>query len=160
MIQRDPSSQAPQDDRKGKFLIKGFNRKNIMTPILIEELIVVTIGGGIGAVSRFLLSYWIQGQLEKSSFPWGILTVNILGCFLMGVLFGLFLDRLAVSPLIRSGLMIGVLGGFTTFSSFSMDMITLLQSGIYSAAFAYLFATMFGCLLATALGLMLVRVIV
>lgn len=126
---------------------------------LIKQLIAVAIGGSLGSMLRFGLSYWVQDRLQNSAFPWGILAVNLLGCLLMGIVTGLFIERFDAGPIVRAGLMIGVLGGFTTFSSFSLDTLTLLQSGDLLGAFANLFVTLAGCLLSTLLGLTLVRVL-
>lgn len=126
---------------------------------LIREIIAIALGGAVGAVLRFVLSYWIQARTEASFFPWGVLTVNILGCLLMGILFGVLVEHFNCGPVLRAGIFIGILGGFTTFSSFSIDCITLLFSGAYSMAALYILLSVAGCILATALGLSLVRII-
>lgn len=126
---------------------------------LIQEIIVIAAGGALGAVLRFALSYWIQARTQTSYFPWGILTVNLAGCLLMGILFGVLVEHFHCGSLLRAGLFIGILGGFTTFSSFSIDTVTLLYSGAYTAAAIYILASTGGGILATALGLSLVRII-
>lgn len=126
---------------------------------LIREIIAIALGGALGALLRFGLSYWIQGRTESSFFPWGILTVNLSGCLLMGILFGVLVEHFDCGPVLRAGLFIGVLGGFTTFSSFSMDAITLIFSGAYGASALYVLVSAAGGILATALGLSLVRII-
>ncbi len=91
----------------------------------MERLLYIAAGGALGAVSRYLVSGWAQG-LSSGVFPWGTLTVNVVGSFLIGALSALF-ERQAVSPNIRLFLMIGTLGGFTTFSSFSQETINLFR---------------------------------
>jgi CrcB protein len=124
---------------------------------LVYEIIAVLIGGALGSICRFALSRWIQGLTQNQFFPWGIFCVNLLGSFLMGVLFGILVEQLNPGPILRAGIFIGILGGFTTFSSFSMDTITLLYSGAYGVAAIYVIMSVGLCILATALGLSLVR---
>ncbi len=89
------------------------------------RLLYIAFGGALGAVSRYLVSGWAQG-LSSGVFPWGTLTVNAVGSFLIGALAALF-EREAVSPNIRVFLLIGALGGFTTFSSFSLETLNLFR---------------------------------
>lgn len=126
---------------------------------LIQEILVIAGGGALGSVCRFLLSSWIQERTHTEYFPWGITAVNLLGCLIIGILFGIFIERFHTGPLLRSGLFIGVLGGFTTFSSFSMDFITLFYSGAYGAAVLYVLLSVAGGIIATGAGLSLVRII-
>lgn len=127
---------------------------------LLKEILAAGIGGGIGSILRFLLSFWVQEKVKNEFFPWGIFSVNLLGCLAIGILFGIFVERFNVGPILRTGIFIGVLGGFTTFSSFSMDTINLLYYGAYGTALIYISITVVGCILATAAGLSLVRVII
>ncbi|HLB34530.1 MAG: camphor resistance protein CrcB [Verrucomicrobia bacterium RIFCSPHIGHO2_12_FULL_41_10] len=97
---------------------------------------VIMLGGAFGTGLRLFLSTWIALQIGES-FPWGTLVVNILGCFVIGLFGGLtgpdgiFLT----SPLMRQAVMIGVLGGFTTFSSFTLQTLSLFSDGewLYAA---------------------------
>jgi fluoride exporter len=91
----------------------------------MERLLYIAAGGALGAVSRYLVSGWAQ-SLSSGVFPWGTLTVNALGSFLIGALSALF-ERQAVAPNVRLFLTIGALGGFTTFSSFSQETINLFR---------------------------------
>jgi CrcB protein len=90
-------------------------------------ILLVAVGGALGAVARFSLSGWVQGFLS-SSFPLGTLIVNVLGSFLLGLSFYL-LESLAVSAETRAMVTIGFLGAFTTFSTFSYEAIVLLEGG-------------------------------
>lgn len=124
---------------------------------LIEEVIGVILGGAIGSLSRFLLSRWVNTFLPKN-FPWGIFVVNILGCFVLGILAAVLLNRQVLTPFWRAGIFLGLLGGFTTFSSFSLDALTLWISGVYWTAGFYVLGSVVLCLLATALGMWLVKI--
>ncbi len=126
--------------------------------ILMEEMIAVLLGGALGSLLRFLVSRWVNELMHKG-FPWGILTVNVLGSFIMGIAAGLFLSTNMVGPFWRSAVLVGFLGGFTTFSSFSIDTVNLFQSGQFIAATANIVVTVFCCLGATLIGLMISKVI-
>lgn len=119
----------------------------------------VAIGGALGSVSRFYLSWWVQAT-TPGDFPYGILCANLLGCFLIGFLAAILLPlRSVAAELWRVGLMIGVLGGFTTFSSFSLDNFKLLQQGAYLELGANVAVSVLGGLCLTAVGWCLGRLI-
>ena len=99
-------------------------------------LLLVGAGGLIGAVLRYLLGTWIQGAAGSGGFPYGTLAVNAAGCFLIGVVTGLAEARQPLSYEARAFLIIGLLGGFTTFSAFGIDTIRLLRDGAYLASSA------------------------
>ena len=120
------------------------------------ELSAIFIGGGLGAVLRFLLARTVQIQLN-SQFPFGILIVNILGSALMGLLWVLLFERFDIGALWRSALLIGLLGGFTTFSSFSIDSVNMLIKGEIMSSTLYILASVILCLLGTWLGILLGR---
>jgi fluoride exporter len=89
----------------------------------------VALGGALGSVTRYLLGAWIQSSSRSIDFPYGTLTVNLLGCFVIGFLSQLAEARGAFTPETRALVFIGVLGGFTTFSSFGNDTINLFRDG-------------------------------
>jgi fluoride exporter len=130
--------------------------KKIIHVAFWQELVSIAIGGAIGSVLRFLLSSWIQGRVQNRFFPWGILTVNLIGCFCIGILYGILIEHFKIGAIIRSGIFIGLLGGFTTFSSFSIDVVQLFSSDSYGSAFSYIFASVVLGIAATFLGLKLV----
>lgn len=99
-------------------------------------LLLVGIGSFIGGVCRYLLSTMVQAK-TPSGFPYGTLLVNLLGCFLIGVLFALF-EKTEVNTETRLLLVTGVLGGFTTFSAFSGETYHLIRSGHFGIAFTYM----------------------
>src|SRR3990167_2855715 len=125
--------------------------------VFSKEIIVVALGGAFGSVARLLLSRAVQMLLPYEGLPWGIICVNVLGCFLIGILYSLFQFHSLESPVWRAGLIIGVLGGFTTFSSFSLDTVVLLQKGLMFAAFSNVMISLVYCLSATILGIWIAR---
>src|SRR5699024_3930334 len=94
---------------------------------MFKNILLVGIGGFAGSVGRYLLARYIELRV-LTSFPFGTFAVNIIGCFIIGLRYGLTL-RGTVSPNIRFLLATGFCGGFTTFSTFSMESMTLLQDG-------------------------------
>ncbi|HEU4792231.1 MAG TPA: fluoride efflux transporter CrcB [Nitrolancea sp.] len=122
------------------------------------NILLVAVGGAIGATARYLLGGWIQGWVG-SSFPWGTLVINVSGSLIIGLVLGL-VDRGALSSQTRLLLAVGVLGGYTTFSTFSYEGLQMLQSGSYGSLLVYQ-ATHLGLgLLAASLGLIMARAIV
>lgn len=97
----------------------------------IDWLKVAAVGSGgfIGAVSRYLLSLFTQSQFPGSSFPYGTVVVNLLGCLLIGLMAGLFELKSWAHPEIRLFIFVGILGGFTTFSTFSHESFLLFENG-------------------------------
>lgn len=113
---------------------------------------LVFLGGGIGATMR----YGLQGVVHRivgAGFPYGTLMVNVLGSFAIGFLMALFEDRFIVNPSLRVFLTIGILGGFTTFSSFSYETIALFRDGSFVPALMNVTLSLLGCLGATGLGI-------
>lgn len=122
-----------------------------MLPILL-----VALGGALGSVARYLTGV-LTTRLFGPSFPWGTLIVNIAGSFAIGVLVELIARRLNASMEMRLFLVTGVMGGFTTLSSFSLDFATLFERGDLRLAFAYVAATLVISLAAVFAGLALGR---
>lgn len=89
----------------------------------------VALGGALGSVSRYLLGTWTQSLSKSIDFPYGTLTVNLIGCFVIGFLSQLAEARGVFTPESRAFVFVGILGGFTTFSSFGNDTINLLRDG-------------------------------
>ena len=110
------------------------------------------MGGFLGAVSRYLLTGATQSVFEKTSFPLGTLTVNVLGCLVIGVLSELVEVRGLLSGTSRAFLFIGVLGGFTTFSAFSNETTLLLRNGQSLHAAVNVVVSIVLCLAAVWLG--------
>jgi CrcB protein len=121
-------------------------------------LLAVAIGGAFGSVLRFAAAQKIT-QATGNSFPYGILFVNVVGCFAIGILSILLLDRFSLSPAWRAGILIGFLGGFTTFSSFSLDTFNLFEQGAYLAATLNILLNTGLCVIATFLGVFVGRLV-
>lgn len=123
---------------------------------MIRMALAVAFGGVIGTLLRFALATWVSAQWPRH-FYFATLAVNLLGCLLIGYLYAFFLVRPEFAPELRGGLILGFLGAFTTFSSFSLDGLRLLESGQFATAFGYLGASVMGGLLAAWAGLALAR---
>lgn len=108
----------------------------------------VAVGGAAGSVSRYLL---VQ-LLPARDFPYGVLLVNVIGCFAIGLLRALPAERLLLSANVRDAVAIGLLGGFTTFSAFAFDTVAMFIHGNKLYAMLNVMAQVFLCLLACALG--------
>ena len=123
---------------------------------MLPLVVAVSAGGVAGTLLRFDTGNWINANWPKHFYT-AKLAVNIVGCLLIGVLYGLFLLRPEVPVEVRAGLMVGFLGGLTTFSSFSLDTVRLLESGQVPLAIGYAAISVFGGLLATWAGLSLTK---
>jgi len=122
----------------------------------MQNLVLVMIGGGLGAGARYLVNQ-IVPKFAGTGFPWATIAVNIIGCLAMGLLVGILARRSGDASALRLFLATGILGGFTTFSAFSLDFITLWQRGQGQVAFAYAALSVIGALAAIFAGLWLVR---
>lgn len=119
------------------------------------NLLLVVVGGGIGAGIRHLTNIGAL-RLVGSNYPWGTMAINIVGSFAMG-LFIATLARRGGSNEVRLFVATGILGGFTTFSAFSLDFATLWERGATLPAFGYALASVIGAIIALFLGLWLAR---
>ena len=123
----------------------------------MNHLLAVALGGSLGAVLRFLVSNGVYHWLGRS-FPYGTLAVNILGSFLIGLMTeALIVQRVAISTEYRAALLVGVFGSFTTFSTFSLETIFLLEQGSFAKAGYNVLVSVISCLLAVWLGLLIGR---
>ena len=114
----------------------------------MKTILWVAAGGACGAVLRF----GVQALASGAGFPWGTLLVNIAGCLAIGLVIGAFAGTTWFEATGRALLVAGVLGGFTTFSAFSVDTVLLVEQGRLVSATAYILASVTGCLMAAALG--------
>lgn len=119
-----------------------------------QVLLAVGAGGFLGAISRFLLSGWVQ-RLVGAGFPYGTLFVNVLGSFVIGFLVLYFEQSLA--PQQKAFAVTGLLGALTTFSTFSLETVLMLQQQLYLKALSNISLNIALCLMATILGMMLFR---
>ncbi len=120
-------------------------------------LLAVASGGAIGS----LLRYFVAGAIQSAAwpgYPWGIFVVNISGGLAMGIIVELAALKLSMSPELRAFLTVGILGGYTTFSTFSLDSVLLIQRGAYASAAAYIVGSTVLSILALFAGLWIVRI--
>ncbi len=101
--------------------------------LLMSKTILIGIAGLIGTLLRYWLSEFVTRQ-SGQTFPWGTLVVNVVGCLLAGLVFNLTEERLLLAPAIRHVILIGLLGGFTTFSSYGLQTFVLLKEGAFGLA--------------------------
>ncbi len=111
----------------------------------------VALGGALGAVARYLVSLAVSSA-PGSGFPWATLTINLAGCLGIGFAWAHWSHSLWFNDWGRAFLVVGVLGGFTTFSAFSFETLMLADAGRWGTAAAYVMASVVGCLLAAWLG--------
>ena len=122
----------------------------------MNNLIAIAIGGAFGAVGRYVSSQWVYGLLGRS-FPFGTLFVNIAGSLVMGFLAVVLIERMVAAPELRAFLMIGFLGSFTTFSTFSLETVNLIASGEVMKAGVNMLISVFVCVTACWMGMLLGR---
>jgi CrcB protein len=118
-------------------------------------LLLVGTGSFIGGIGRFLLSQFVQSKIGHP-FPAGTLAVNIIGCLVIGIVFGLG-ERTHISAEWRLFIMTGICGGFTTFSAFGLETVNLLRDGQNLYAFIYITASLLLGIVATFTGILLLK---
>src|SRR5690348_1784437 len=138
-------------DRRQR-LMAPTNRKGARVPVIVG----VALGGALGASARWGLDRFIEGRSD-AIFPWSTFTINVTGCFLIGVLSVQIVDRHELPAWLRIGIVVGVLGGYTTFSTFSQEGFTLLESNDIAIALTYAGASVGTGLLAVYAGTLLGR---
>lgn len=117
----------------------------------MQNVLLVALGGGIGASCRYLLALYLD-SITKTTFNIGTLSVNLIGSLLIGIIMGLISMQANISPKVFPFLVVGVLGGFTTFSSFSYDNFQLLEDGFYKSFIFYFLVSNLGGILLAFLG--------
>lgn len=125
----------------------------------MKTLFLVTVAGAIGSAARYLTSLGMA-RLMGPDFPYGTLTVNVVGSFLIALVMQLSLRGEMVSPMMRITLTTGFLGGFTTYSAFNYESLDLMSRGAWRLAIVNLLVTLLSCLAAGAIGLRVARVLV
>ena len=123
----------------------------------MKIVLAIALGGALGAVGRHFVGSQLL-RLLGSEFPWGTLTVNVVGSMVMGALVELMALKIQVSPEVRAFLTVGLLGGFTTFSAFSLDVVVLWGRGAAGLALAYVLVSLIASVGGLFVGLWLVRV--
>ena len=120
------------------------------------QILGLGCGGAVGALIRFVLGLGIT-LLAGSVFPWSSLVAKIVGCFRAGLLLALAVTRIPLSDLLKNGLHIGFLSGFTRFSAYSIDVITLFDKGLWLRGLLYIVTSVIVSLLGAYLGMSLGR---
>jgi CrcB protein len=120
------------------------------------QWLAIAAGGGVGALLRFWVSTGTHALLGRG-FPYGTLTVNVLGSLMMGFLYVWLLDRIVTGPVVRAFLLIGLLGGFTTFSTFSIESLNLIEAGHVLKALVNVLLSVTVCITAAGLGVLIAR---
>ncbi len=120
----------------------------------MKTLFIVFFGGGLGSLVRYSLSQWIS-TLHRQSFPWGTFTVNVAACFTLGLIVGLADYKQMMSPSARLFWTVGFCGGFSTFSTFSNEILLLLQAGMNLSLLSYIIASLVICVSTTYAGILL-----
>jgi CrcB protein len=124
----------------------------------MTQALLVACGGAIGSVIRYYVGQWAL-RIMGPGFPWGTLTVNVVGCFVIGVFAEMIARRFGASPDLRLLLITGFLGGFTTFSAFSLDAISLFERGAVASGAAYMVASVGLSMVAVFAGLAIARAV-
>ncbi len=127
-----------------------------MSTMTMLGWLAIAAGGALGAVARFAMSHQVY-QWFGREFAWGTLSVNVLGSFVMGLVAILLVDKLDTSPEWRAFIMVGFLGAFTTFSTFSFETMQYIQIGELNKALLNMAVSLITCLLAVWGGLLLGR---
>ena len=125
---------------------------------MLKSIFYVALGSAIGGVCRYLLQQAIQRRVLVN-FPYGTMVVNILGCFVIGIVFGLAARGNVLSPMARLFLATGICGGFTTFSSFMLENYSLMNDGAIMNAFLYVALSLFVGYVATIAGIWVVKLV-
>ncbi len=125
----------------------------------LSHLLIVGAGGAAGAIGRYLVVALVTNTFG-SRFPWGTLAVNLLGSFLLGVAYVYVLERLQGHAELRSLIMVGFLGAFTTFSTFSLEVFSFFEHGQLISAFVYILMSVILCVFAAGLAITLTRALI
>ena len=123
---------------------------------MIKNILLVGLGGGLGSMVRYLCQRWVAANYMHS-FPWGTFAVNIIGCFAIGIFWGLSFKSFDNNESWKLFLMTGLCGGFTTFSAFTIEGIGLLKEEKLALFFSYVAASVLIGLLATYAGMKIIR---
>jgi CrcB protein len=140
------------------FLASVRLRAREVRPMNPQFILAVAIGGAIGSVARYLVAIGV-GRAFGTNFPWGTLIINVTGSFLIGAFAGLFALKWDLPQAMRIFLTVGICGGYTTFSTFSLDAFYLMERGEIFAAGGYMIASVVLSVAALVAAMQLVRLI-
>ena len=120
------------------------------------QTFAIAAGGAAGALLRFWASNGVHALLGRG-FPYGTLSVNVIGSLAMGFLYVMFMERMTIEPEVRAALLVGLLGAFTTFSTFSIETLNLIEQTEYTKALLNVVLSVVGCVIAAWIGLKIGR---
>ena len=120
------------------------------------QILYIGLFGAFGCVSRYLMSGWVYSA-AGNALPYGTLVVNLTGSFLLGLIMEASQHSTLLSPELRIGITVGFMGGFTTFSTFSLETVRLLEEGSFGSAGANILLNVLVCILAALLGVFVAR---
>ena len=116
----------------------------------MTHLLIVALSGAFGSLLRYSALKWVGSY----NFPWGTLSVNVIGSFIMGLMFVLIAEKGLINPALKPYIMTGFLGAFTTFSAFSLDAFQLIESGQIVSALLYIVGSVVLCVLVLTVGIL------
>jgi len=122
------------------------------------QIMAIAIGGALGAVSRYLVIGLVTDWLGKG-FPYGTLLVNVIGSFLIGILYVVIVQKMHVSPELKSIMVVGFLGAFTTFSTFSLEAFNFINEGLVLNAITYILSSVILCIISVWAGVSAAKLI-
>ncbi|MEQ9209577.1 MAG: fluoride efflux transporter CrcB [Pseudomonadales bacterium] len=122
---------------------------------MLPKFLMVATGGAFGAMARYAVSLWVP---VTAGFPWATFIVNVLGSLLIGIAYVVLVEKAAFPPFWRDLLVVGFLGAFTTFSTFSIETVGLIQNHEMSVALVFVVSSLFFCIVAAVLGMSLARI--
>ena len=122
------------------------------------NILLIGVGGACGSIFRYLTALYVSRQFPSSAFPYGTFSVNVTGCFIIGVLFGLSERFHWLSPPVRLLLITGFCGGFTTFSTFAYENVQMLQQNNYAGLAFYSIVSCAVCICMVFVGLLVAKV--
>ena len=123
---------------------------------MIKNILLVGLGGGLGSMARYLCQRWVTANYIHS-FPWGTFAVNIIGCFAIGIFWGMTFKSFDNNESWKLFLMTGICGGFTTFSAFTLEGIGLIKEQKTGLFLLYIGGSVVAGLLATIIGMRIIR---
>ncbi len=122
-------------------------------------ILAIALGGALGALSRYFVTGYIQ-NLTDNEFPWGTLSVNVIGCAVLGVLLSLISNTWSPSAEMRTFCIVGLMGAFTTFSAFSIEVVLMIEKGQWLTAACYIMLSIICCVGATMAAMVATRTII
>ena len=129
----------------------------------MKHMIMIALGGALGAMSRYSLGNWVNSlsvsKFPAGNIPYGTLAVNVIGSFFIGIMYVLITEKLALHADWRNVIIVGFLGAFTTFATFSLETITLMENGYVVESMIYVVGSLLICFMAVWTAIYITRLI-